>query len=144
MVRNLCNNSKRFVVNDDGTAYDHTIRVSWIIAPHKLPGNDNKMEWEKAVLFCDNLDYNGHSDWRLPNCEEFTSMICENENFIGLPFDHPFIDIKLDFYWSGTELSRMPEFAWRIPLMNEMFVGRSWKTNEHYVWPIRSLELKGL
>jgi len=32
----------------------------------------------------------------------------------------------------------MPEFAWRIPLMNEMFVGRSWKTNEHYVWPIRS------
>jgi len=94
----LCNIKKRFIVNDDGTAYDNTILVYWIIEPHKLPENENKMEWDKAMLFCDNLDYNGYSDWRLPNCEEFTRMICGNEKFIGLPFAHPFFGINSAYY----------------------------------------------
>ena len=32
------------------------------------------MNWEKAVEYCENLDYGGYGDWRLPNGVEFFMM----------------------------------------------------------------------
>ena len=34
------------------------------------PRSENRMTYEEAILYCQFLEYNGHSDWRLPTSAE--------------------------------------------------------------------------
>lgn len=43
----------------------------------KAPRTENEMTYEEALLYCQFLEYDGHSDWRLPTEEEYhESDIC--------------------------------------------------------------------
>jgi hypothetical protein len=36
------------------------------------PRSDNKMTYEEALLYCQFLTHNGHTDWRLPTMAEYS------------------------------------------------------------------------
>ncbi len=56
--------------NDDGTVTDLATGLMWM-------KNDSGygMIWKEALEYCENLDFAGHSDWRLPNAKELQSIV---------------------------------------------------------------------
>jgi hypothetical protein len=38
------------------------------------PMSKNKMTYDEAVLYCQFLDYNGHTDWRLPTKDDHADI----------------------------------------------------------------------
>jgi hypothetical protein len=57
------------------------------------------VNWQAAVDFCDNLDFAGHTDWRLPTVQELSSLIAEG----GFrPRGTPSIGLREERYWTST------------------------------------------
>ena len=65
-----CASEGRFVNNGNGTVTDNCTGLIW----QKDSGNDgNPLRWCSALAYCENLDFGGHDDWRLPNVRELQS-----------------------------------------------------------------------
>jgi hypothetical protein len=59
-----------FVDNGDGTVSDQATGLTWMQSD-----SGNGLDWESALNYCSSLDYNGISDWRLPNAKELHSIV---------------------------------------------------------------------
>jgi hypothetical protein len=59
-----------FVDNGDSTISDNATGLMWM-------QNDSKsgMTWEEAPSYAENLEYAGHSNWRLPDVKELQSIV---------------------------------------------------------------------
>jgi hypothetical protein len=59
-----------FVDNGDSTITDNSTGLMWM-------KNDSKtgMTWQNALDYSENLQYAGHSDWRLPDAKELQSIL---------------------------------------------------------------------
>ncbi len=58
-----------FTDNQDGTISDNNTGLMWIAIPEA-----EKMSYLDALEYVENLEYAGHSDWRLPSPEELFSI----------------------------------------------------------------------
>ena len=87
------------------------------------------MYWGAAVTNCNNLDYGGYDDWRLPNLRELLSLmdynwynpaLCNTAGTGQWTANDPFTDVPtnvasdLIYFWSSTTLMRYPDHAWRV------------------------------
>ena len=69
-----------FLNKNDGTIYDKATQLTWMKYDS---GNErfNSLEfygalnWEKALAFCENLNYENSNSWRLPNAKELQSIV---------------------------------------------------------------------
>ncbi|MDP8267481.1 MAG: DUF1566 domain-containing protein [Candidatus Tenebribacter davisii] len=59
-----------FIDNNDGTITDIATGLMWITTD-----NGQSMNWEDALEYSENLEYNGYSDWRLPDVKELQSIV---------------------------------------------------------------------
>ena len=66
-----------FVDNGDGTVTDNATGLMWtkVDSGHLKAGRGGRMNWPQALKWADNLQYAGHSDWRLPNAKELHSIV---------------------------------------------------------------------
>jgi hypothetical protein len=73
--------------------------------------------WSAALAYCENLDYAGRTDWRLPNVLELDSLIDYSRHgpaidpvvFPGTPggnFD--------SYFWTSTTVATKPDSAWVV------------------------------
>jgi len=65
-------------------------------------GEHKKYNWEDAIGVCENLNFAGISNWRLPNIRELNSIVTyfiENNPLIQY---NAFPKTELDTYWSST------------------------------------------
>lgn len=131
----------RFTDHEDGTVTDNLTGLMWVKAPHELPGNiadpwSSKL-WNDALAFCDDLDFAGHTDWRLPNVREIQSLMDYRQGALRLlPDGHPFEGIIGGIYWTST--SRLADADSKFSIsFNDGHVGRSWNTQDREVWPVR-------
>jgi uncharacterized protein DUF1566 len=58
-----------FVDNGDGTITENVAQLMWT---KSVP--TEKYEWEEALQYCEDLDFAGYDDWKLPSNKEMTSM----------------------------------------------------------------------
>jgi hypothetical protein len=129
-VRGLPEEKKHdFKDNEDGTVTDFTTRLMW----KKIA--DKKMTWEEALTYCENLNYAGYTDWRLPNINELISLVdySQNDPCIAGSF---FPDTQSLPYWSSTTNSLVPKHAWMV-IFNHGNVGSNAKKKEYLVRPVR-------
>jgi len=103
--------------------------------------------WGAAVTNCNNLNYGGQTDWRLPNIAEVCSVIAWR--FTGPAICNtagtakyttqgdPFISLQSSSYWTSSTRADNTSNAWYMAV-NTGAAGGIAKTNQNaYVWPVR-------
>lgn len=109
--------------NSDGTVTDKATGLMWakVDSGHLKAGEkgDGKLNWEQALRWCEELEYAGYSDWRLPNIKELQSLIdyTRSPDTTHSAAIDPIFDVtpirdalgKSDypFYWSSTTHKRL-------------------------------------
>jgi Protein of unknown function (DUF1566) len=94
-----------------------------------------KLNWQDAVDFCRNLEFAGHSDWRLPTRTELESLIDISQHHPALPEGHPLLNTHANVYWSSSSYAGNPIYAW-VVYMDVGYVDINDKTDTVYVWPV--------
>lgn len=131
----------RFTDNGDGTITDNLTGLIWLkdwdcrdISPATWQGAIVNARLGLINGNCGLTDGSQPGDWRLPNTNELTSLL-DLQNFDpALPTGHPFINVRIDFYWSSTTAARRPELA--DALIDGAVVG-SRKTQSRFVIGVR-------
>jgi len=105
---------ERFIDNADGTVVDLATGLMWIKDPVQA-GLGSPMYWYDAINACENLDFAGHDDWRLPNINELMSIV--DHSRYNPAFDTLFFTPLPDTwtpYWSSTTNASWPDGAWAM------------------------------
>ena len=128
-------NSSRYVDNGDGTVTDCVTGLMWT-----KDANHGLMDWYDAGRYCDNLDFAGYSDWRLPSETELNTLFRADgksdgawQGGIGRA---SFVGVQGNGYWSGTPSRALSGMAYG----RDMFSGRDGVydyTENGNVWPVR-------
>ncbi len=71
-----------------------------------------KKSWIEAVDYCENLTLGGYSDWRLPNINEFKSIVDRSKSNPAIV--DGFTNVRSDFYWSSTTTASASYDAWNV------------------------------
>lgn len=118
------------------TVLDRLTGLEWT---RKANFTDFPVRWEEGLAFVREMNragWGGGVDWRLPNRRELRSLISHQARDPALSEDHPFTDLFLGWYWTGTSAAINPAFAWYVHMEGgRMFYGR--KTEHRLVWPVR-------
>ncbi len=120
-----CPMEGRFVDNGDGTITDQCTGLMWQQATADINGDgvidpavqgggptSDTPTWQVALTYCENLQFAGYSDWRLPNIRELESTV----NY-GLPIPDcdPAFDAEPWRYWSSSSYAANPAGTWIVP-----------------------------
>ncbi len=122
---------------------DNLTGLMWVKAP-----DSTFRTWEAALDHADGLDLCGHNDWRLPNLNELESLVhaeytnaalcgggcSSNAAWLNT---QGFSNVQAHYYWSSTTYASNTSDAW-IVHMYDGHVFHVNKTNNYYVWPVRS------
>ena len=106
---------QRFMDNGDGTVIDLVTGLMWVKDPGQIAGFYDRMYWYDAINNCENLDYAGWNDWRLPNINELMSIV-DHERY-SPAFDTMFFVPPYDLYtpyWSSTTNASWMDGAWAM------------------------------
>lgn len=72
----------------------------------------DKMYWEDAIEYCEALNLDGHSDWRLPNINELNSIVDRSQNAPQVLSE--FENTVDGAYWSSTSSVKSKHYAWIV------------------------------
>jgi hypothetical protein len=111
------NNGNRFTDNGDGTVTDNCTGLMWQKDPGDVTQTDvDHATWCEALRFCNELQFAGHGDWRMPNVRELQSLV--NYGIDGrssIMLDPVFGSQPFDsLYWTSTSFQFNPERAWNV------------------------------
>ena len=116
---------------DEYTVIDGTTGLEWArCTPGQTYTGDSSVcsgtgtlfWWSEAITACENLDLGGHTDWRLPNVKELTSLIVFNNSsaprideaaFPNTQYANTYY-IDEEFYWSSTTVADGAPLAWFV------------------------------
>ena len=105
-----CPTQGRFVDNGDGTVSDNCTGLMWQkdtadVSENGTIGDDDRLNWQGALKYCENLGFAGFSDWRLPNVRELQTIV-DYGHFD--PAIHPVLGALSAWYWSSSG----PDHSW--------------------------------
>lgn len=100
-----------FKDNGDGTVTDENTGLMWQQTP-PIEG----MTWAQAKEYCENLEFGGYSDWRLPTLKELFSISNFSEGW-------PYIDSEY-FNLAGDQISKDQQYWADNKYVGETVEGR--------------------
>jgi hypothetical protein len=90
-----------YSLNGDGTVTENVARLMWV-----QKSRSGLLDWEEALQYCEDMQYAGHNDWKLPSNKEMTTIV-------DLTKQKPALDVEVfpdteykAFYWSRTPETR--------------------------------------
>ena len=104
-------------------------------------GHFREVSWQEALHICEDLEFAGESDWRLPNINELLSIVDYSESAPSLPADAPFLPTGLGgpICWTSTSDNGEPVRAWAVHMdagLTRLRDKVSAALNE-YAWAVR-------
>ena len=107
----------RFIDNGDGTITDRVTGLTWVKDPASIPGGlfASPLYWYDAIDACENLNYAGYDDWRLPNINELMSLI--DHSRYEPAFDTLYFTPPVNMwtvYWSSSICAPWTDGAWTM------------------------------
>lgn len=125
----------RFIDNGNGTVTDNATGLMW--AKDGLGAgcmNGSKDIWDTVIDYCNNLNFAGYTDWRLPNMMELMSISDYSRQTPALNLI--FTNSLSQRYWSSTHVPNYPTYAFEIDFNNSItYVDL--KTISRYVRAVR-------
>lgn len=119
------------VDNGDGTVTDPRTGLEW----QKVTATGT-YTWEAALNYAESLDLGGHTDWRLPNCNELQSLVDYSRNRPAVPTTLE-ESTESSFYWSSTtEIFYSTNRAWSVHFFSGS-AGSRYKSNTSCVRCVR-------
>ena len=97
--------------------------------------------WQEAVDICENSDFGGYNDWRLPNIQELRTIVDRYKQGLSIVEDFTNLDNLPDVefkHWSSTTKVTNKANAYHINFMNGTVSDSVKYTNNHYVRCVRS------
>jgi hypothetical protein len=102
--------------------------------------NDGAVSWQHALDYIRKLNgenYLGHSDWRLPNRDELATLLDWQYGYPAVWLTvWGFSNVPADYFWSSTNDPLYTDAAWFVD-MGSGYIDSYYKTDNHYVWPVR-------
>lgn len=92
--------------NDNQTVTDLHTGLTWVESDA-----DIQRTWEDAISYCQELDFAGTNDWRLPTKFELESIVDYSRSY---PAMNPVFSCESSFYWSTTPHMPNPAYAWSV------------------------------
>ncbi len=120
----------------NNTVYDDATDLTW-----QDDGNVsiNPKNWTDAIDYCENLDFAGKQDWRVPNFNELYMITDDSVSYPAIHMDavNGFQNVSSEFYWSSTTYTFDSAGAWNVYFGEG---GGYWdiKTNNFYVRCVRN------
>ncbi|CAE6935452.1 Protein of unknown function (DUF1566) [Vibrio sp. B1REV9] len=100
-----------YVDNGDGTVTEKVTDRMW---QQKI--DYKRRNWLDSIEYCENLDYAGYNDWRLPNIKELVSIVNYNKTSPAIDEEFfPNTPIKYFFWSSSTDLPGPTLFVRPLP-----------------------------
>lgn len=106
-------NGERFKDIGDGTFIDNATGLMWAKdANGKAGNNGNAAAWSAALTYAEALEFARHSDWRLPNALEFTSLL--DYSLPDIDVHHIVDNGQYKYLWTSTTDATYTNdaFAW--------------------------------
>jgi len=88
--------ARSFTDNLDLTVTDNATGLMW-----QQEDDSQFRSWESALAYCEDLDLDGHSDWRLPNVKELRSIV-DNSRYNPAIDTVVFPGTNAGWYWSSS------------------------------------------
>ncbi|WP_207655781.1 Lcl C-terminal domain-containing protein [Vallitalea okinawensis] len=108
----------QFVNNGDGTITDLATGLMWMTYDSGYynagDNSDGTMDWDDALEWCEDLEFAGYDDWKLPDAKELQSLVDYNKSpdttdsaaisdmFYCTPVANYSGQEDYGFYWSST------------------------------------------
>ena len=85
------------MLNSDEIVFDSTNHLFWQGGPYYWP-----VTWQEALSLCENLEYAGLSNWRLPNRNELLTLLNNKKRQTPSTFPPANPDLISKFFWSSS------------------------------------------
>ncbi|WP_139786638.1 DUF1566 domain-containing protein, partial [Desulfamplus magnetovallimortis] len=119
------------VIKNDNIVEDTQKELEW-----QREDDGVERTWEVACQYCEDLVLDGHSDWRIPDVEELSSIVDYTRYNPSIPANI-FNNVKTINYWSGSTRASNTDFAWLVHFYHGN-VGYASKPYDKYVRCVRS------
>lgn len=93
-------------VPNEKTVIDENTGLEW---QQNLSTNDYGYVWEQAIEYCEELEYGGHNDWRLPTVKELFSIV---DRRTSPAINTTYFDTPVSSVWSSSKDVRDNNYAW--------------------------------
>ncbi len=123
--------NKRYIRDTKESVTDTISHLTW---QDNNESNQTKLNWQDALLYCQNLTLDNFSDWRLPEVKELFYLSNKGEQ------DSAFVNISPDIYHTNTTYAPIKEYSWHINF-NYGFDYVSSKDSIHLVRCVRGEKL---
>ncbi|MCL7487807.1 MAG: DUF1566 domain-containing protein [Desulfobulbaceae bacterium] len=123
--------STAMVDNGDGTVIDTRTCLQWQkgLMDTNDDGSSDTMDWQSALASAEGLSLAGHSDWRLPDYNELSSIVDYSRN-PAFPFPFTPFTYTLNC-WSSTTYAYDTNNAWYVSF-EQGSIYSSNKSNSNY------------
>ena len=104
-----CPSEGRYIDNGDRTVTDTCTGLMWQQGTPEF-----SLPWCDALVYCQDLQLAGHTDWRMPNVRELQSIV----NYGRFdPASHPVFGAVPSLYWSSTSLDSRTDVQWSVDFL---------------------------
>lgn len=137
--RLLSANKVRFIektIDGDAVVIDRATGLMWPKDAFDEGGDyGGSSVWSAAVDYCQNLDFAGFTDWRLPNITELSSLLNYAQFYPAI--NDLFINFANVEHWSSTRYSPAAGYFWTLTFYNGDKYHRD-EDETHYFFAVRS------
>ena len=124
-----------FSRNANGVVTDSRTNLEWQDDYSDNSNNIKKTTWQSVIDYCEDLNLDSKSDWRLPNLNELTSLVDDTRSNPSI--NSSFQNTNSYYYWSSTSFSSNNDTAW-IVLFVDGLQSNSTKDSNLYVRCVRA------
>jgi hypothetical protein len=119
-----------YIDNNDGTVTDTSTGLMW-----RQTHSSSAMTWEQALAYCEDMNFAGYTDWRLPTIKELRSLVDYSRYNPAIDTTY-FPNTAAWWYWSSTTLALYTNHAW-VMYFYYGFDSTNYKYNYLYARAVR-------